>query len=300
MALTKTERNQIAWDKINENAETDLFGSKARAITNSDGTAINDSDTIKNPLAELIVADKKPKQKVKEVKQIDTPLQKDTFKLESRNTKATPFSIPEMEQTSFGATGNTIGAVSGAVGNLANLGMVLGSKEKKKNNPFANYAMDTLSTLASIESMAGSIKDSQHAGVTLAKNTARSNNRNSARGVNDLRALDMGTFIGGMIEDRKIDENYQDTMIDVKNKKADVQLKRDSMIMSGQERTNDINQKNKDAYLSEISNVVTDMSNNGKQLGKTINQTESDEIGMKLYGSGKYGNYEDYMSNLGF
>jgi len=160
--------------------------------------------------------------------------------------------ISDANSSKMGQLGNTVGAVSGALGNIANLALTLSSDEKVTKNPFANYATDAINKIAEMKNFASGLRDLQMQDVTLAKNTARANNRNSARGVNDLRALDMGTFVGGMGEQRKINQNYQQTMMGIADKEANALLDRDRNVMAGQERTNLINQQNRDAYRSEM------------------------------------------------
>ncbi len=198
--------------------------------------------------------------------------------------------VPEMT-----GAGNMVGAVSGAVGNLANLATTIASRDQIKDNPFANYASDALSKLASMKSMAGSMRDMQMQDATLSKNTARANNRNMARGVGDMRALDMGTHVAGLKNQRAINSAYENQIMNISGQEAGMLLDRDKTIMSGQERTDAINQANKDNYLSNLSSNITDFSTTGQQLGKTMNQQESNKLGAYYGSQGKYGDYSSYF-----
>ena len=284
MATTKEERIAKALEMLNK-GNTSANLSKEFDITDNKKSTFNPKDI------DLKGYDSKDKASTTRFNPKDIDLE---------GYDSTDSSSVDNKLDSFGQLGNTVGAVSGAVGNLVNLGITLASKEKTQVNPFANYAHDTLAKLSEMSSGIGAMKDMQLADLALSKNTARQNNRESARGINEMRALDMGTFIAGLGETRKIEQNAQEKLLGIQGKQADVLMNRDLIVMQAQERTNDINQLNKDAYLSGLSSNVMDISNWGQKMGGQLNQTEADGIAMKLIGQGKYGDFSEYMSSFGF
>lgn len=214
-----------------------------------------------------------------------------TSDIDTSQLKTTPKSVDTA------SLGNTVGLASQALGNIGSLMTTIDSREIKKENSFANYATDALSKMAEMESMAGSMRDMQMQNLALSKNTARDNNRNTARGINSQRALDMGVYTGGMQQQRAIDIGHQEQLMNIAGQEAGMLLDRDRNVMGGQERTDALNQANRDNYLSNLSQDFQNFGAMGQQYAKNQNQIQSDATAARLISEGKYGNYYDYFLN---
>jgi hypothetical protein len=195
-----------------------------------------------------------------------------------------------------GATGAAIGAASSAISSVANLAVTLASKENKKESPFANYANDALGKIGELDSMASRMKDLNKADLTLSSNTQRVTNRNSARGINDFRAMELGTHVAGLGVQRDIEREYQGRLADNAKLEANMLLERDKTKMAAQERTNEINQANRDNFNSNLSQNISDLGALGQTYARNVNIAEENEIKKVLASQGKYGsNYFGYV-----
>jgi len=197
------------------------------------------------------------------------------------------------------AIGTIVGAAGSTLSSLVNLGVTLSSNDKEPSNPFAGYADRAMRKLDESKQFAGRNKDLQMQDLLLSENTARASNRNSARGINTMRALDLGSHIAGMGAERKINQDYNTTMQGIMGQEASTLLNADGVVMGAEERRNDRVQANKDNYRSNLSSNITDFGNMFQNMGKISNQQESDRIGASMIAkSGRYGTPAEYAELL--
>ena len=192
----------------------------------------------------------------------------------------------------IGKVGNLVGFASGVTSDLINLGVTLSSKENVKTSPFRGYATEALEKVGELDSMATRMKDLNKADLALSTSTQRAINRNTARGISSLRAMDLGTHIAGLGAQRDIEREYQGRLAENARLETSILLDRDKTTMAAQERTDLINQQNKDAYLSNLSQNITSFGATGQTFGRNINISEQNRINEKLASQGKYGTYD--------
>jgi len=150
-----------------------------------------------------------------------------------------------------------------------------------------------------MESMVAKSKDVQLLNAKLAQNTQREGLRNSARGANELRALNLASEAQNNVNERSIMATYFDRVLGIKGQQASTMLDRDKVVMGSTERMNDRNQANKDNYLSNLSSNINDFGTGMQVQGKMYNDKLSQDNAQKVTAQGKYGDASPALAKMG-
>jgi hypothetical protein len=135
--------------------------------------------------------------------------------------------------------------------------------------------------------------------IDMDENTARRSLNKNARGINEIRALQLGAHMQTQTARRNARAEYASRMLGLQNKIADVQLRRDGVVMGAAERVDDKDKADRDAFFTNMSQDFADIGMFGQQLGRNLNQSQRNRMELNLLNQySKYGLRYDSKGNL--
>jgi len=139
-------------------------------------------------------------------------------------------------------------------------------------NAFEGYGQDGLDTLKQSEAYIGGQQDRALQDLNQSRSRMMNQNRKTARGVNQMRALDLAA--DAKTVDAKIDvyDNFSKNMMGLLSQRAGFENTQDQMVMQG-EKERDLNDRmDKDAYYTQRGQDLQTQSTANQQLAKMMNQ----------------------------
>lgn len=158
-------------------------------------------------------------------------------------------------------------------------------------NPYEHYGEQGLNTLDTMAKYFTSQRDNQYQDLERQRNQIAERNRNSARGINTLRALDLISDAQLQKGKQSIDNAYNQQMANLNYNKANKQDMRDRMFMSGEQQRDLANRQDIDNYYTNRAQDLSTKYQMYQQLAREMNnirnQRESRHIieAMSPYGS---------------
>lgn len=158
-------------------------------------------------------------------------------------------------------------------------------------NPYEHYGEQGLNTLDTMAKYFTSQRDNQYQDLERQRNQIAERNRNSARGINTLRALDLISDAQLQKGKQSIDNAYNQQMANLNYNKANKQDMRDRMFMSGEQQRDLANRQDIDNYYTNRAQDLSTKYQMYQQLAREMNnirnQRESRHMieAMSPYGS---------------
>ena len=185
----------------------------------------------------------------------------------------------------------TAGDATGLMGQLYNTFMPMRNTianragDTPNVNAFKDYGKDGLAKMDKSKQGLRQNRDAALSDLELTRGTSSSRNRNSARGVNTMRALDLAT-------DAQINKNKGDVygqfasmMSNIYQQEAQMENQQDRMVMQGEQGRDLADRQDRDNFNSQLAK---DMATKGKGLqhiGKTMNQLKTRNVTGKALNS---------------
>lgn len=169
---------------------------------------------------------------------------------------------------------------------MAMAGTLYGSLANRKNtkearagetpniNAFEEYGQDSLDTIESSKDYIAGQRDNALRSVESSRRGSIARNRNSARGVNTMRALDIGTEVAASNAESNIYDNFAKEMMQILSNKAKTQSNIDQVVMSGEAARDDADRRDRGAYYSNKAIDNTTLAEGVQNVGKMMNQMQ--------------------------
>ena len=178
------------------------------------------------------------------------------------------------------STGDKIGAIGSAAGSFLELGTTIANmmNTKPNVNHFANYGERTLTKLDQAKDFARSVLGQQLDEAQLSKTTTQRSFRNTARGINQLRAGDL--VIGERYDNNvnNIYNQYYQRDNAINNQEANIMLNQDQVKMRGEAMADTANRQDKDAFYTNLGQNFADMSTSAQRVGALSNQQDMNKF----------------------
>jgi len=157
-------------------------------------------------------------------------------------------------------------------------------------NMFKEYGTEGLRAMQEAQALASINRDKQLGDIQLAENTSRSRNRNTARGVNTMRSLDIAADMGATEAQGNAYNQYAQQMMQLLGQKGQMENQQDSMVMQGEQQRDLADRQDVDNFYTNLSQNVANMSEFTQKTGRDLNQSQynKDVMSMMQYLS-KYG-----------
>ena len=197
---------------------------------------------------------------------------------------------PKEEQSKWGMLKDNIGGIPtggdvlGIYGNLkqafdpykttlANRG-----SDTPNVNQYKDFGKDSLKTIDSMKGIIGQTKDAQIKELLDRAAGNVSKNRNTARGVNTLRALDIASNNATLDAISGINNNYASQMLGILGQEAQMEAQRDTNVMKGEALADDANRQDKDAFYSQLSRDQQAIGEAYTRTGKAFNDIKERDV----------------------
>lgn len=144
-------------------------------------------------------------------------------------------------------------------------------------NAFENYGKNGLETLDKSAQFLMQNKDKQKADLDKVRVTSSKRNRNSARGINTMRALDLATDNSINQASAGIEDNFAKAMMNFMMSKSQMQNQQDQVVMQGEQGRDLADRQDKDNFYTQLGKAETQYGQMLSQTGKNLNQKKTDK-----------------------
>lgn len=183
---------------------------------------------------------------------------------------------------------DNFGNIVGVTGNLiSGFGPLLNTmKERATDQPNINYYEDfgqeALDTIDESKGYVAGQKD--NALKTLERSSAKSKtqNRNTARGVNTMRALDLATDVNVNRGRENIYDTFAKQMMNILGSEATAEMNIDKQVMTGEKERDIADRQDKAAYYTNLGQDVGNLGTSIQQTGKELNQQKQQDAINKI------------------
>ena len=199
----------------------------------------------------------------------------------------------------------TTGDIVGMLGNyVSTFGPMKNTLENRAGdtpniNMFKDYGKDGLKAIEGEKQYIDDIRDEQLQDLELSRTGQIKRNRNSARGINTQRALDLATDSG--INDTKanIYTQFANQMMSIMAQKAQMENQQDQVVMQGEQNRDLADRQDRDNFFTQMAQDIATKGQGLQETGYDINKIkERNVIDNLLKQLSKYGISVDSSGNL--
>ena len=191
----------------------------------------------------------------------------------------------------------TVGDLVGMYGNLHSA--YAGKKNTLANrlgdtpniNPYEQYGKEGLKTLDESRDFIKQAGDMQRSEIGLSRNTAMKQNRETARSINTMRALDLATQANADRLDMNTYQNEVSQLANMMGKKADLQNQRDSFVMKGEQERDLADRQDRDSFYNSLVKDEQSIGQGLTVLGGSVNDIKERNASMEALNN-IYGNFK--------
>lgn len=205
------------------------------------------------------------------------------YLMDNKSTPSTTSETVEGEEEGF-LDGFTMGDGIGMAGTLmSTLGPYLNTQRSRATdtpnvNSYKNFGQDALAKMdeskANLKQQeANALKD-----VELTSNAARKRGRNSARGVNTQRAMDLATTMQQNLAQTGVYGKFSEMLQGILSQEAQLENQQDSMVMQGEAQRDLADRQDKDNYFSNLAEDISTMGTGTQKMGKDVNAIKSRKV----------------------
>lgn len=156
------------------------------------------------------------------------------------------------------------------------------SQDTPNINPYENYGKRGLETLDKTKGYVNQVRDQELKDLELGRNAAISRGRNSARGVNTMRALDLATDENVNNAKNKIYSSFADQMMKILTAQSQLENQQDAMVGKGALIQDTANRQDTDTYYANLAQNIANMGKGIQTLGGRLNQAKSGKDDLEL------------------
>lgn len=221
------------------------------------------------------------------------PLDENSVPYESKDLMTMLKSLNMGEGNGAGPTfGDSIGLVGNLVSSyLPYFNTLKNRAEDTPNvNSFENYGEDGLIALDKARQYVESQRDKNLQDLNLARNSSIKRNRNSVRGINNLRALDLAVDQASNKQQTNIYDTFSKQMMTLATKQADLENQQDKIVMTGEYNRDLADRQDMDNFFTQLAQNYVGMGTGLQETGKDLNAIKRDDVQMELINQmSKYG-----------
>lgn len=145
-------------------------------------------------------------------------------------------------------------------------------------NPFLNYGKDALAKMDQSKEYIKQIRDEQNKDLELSRTSAIKRGRNSARGVNTLRALDLAADANANNTKSQIFNQFAQAMQTIYGQEATLENDQDSKVMQGEYMRDLADRQDRDNYFTQMAQDIATKGAGLQHIGKSFNQIKSRNV----------------------
>lgn len=243
--------------------------------------------------------------------------QKDIISADNETIDAEGFDFPTKNKSSFAGTLkkfkmpsktdtlSTIGNGASLIGDvISTFGPMKNTLENRAGdtpniNPYKDFGKDAIDANLKAMEYAARTKDSTIQRITAQGRGIKRSNRNGARGINQVRALDTAVDINSSQSNQAAMDSFIKTMMELNNAKSGLENTQDFYVMQGN-ASRDINdRKDRDNFFTQKGKDIATMGEGIQHIGKDVNKIAENSMSTKMINQlSKYGIGFDKDGNL--
>ena len=149
-------------------------------------------------------------------------------------------------------------------------------------NAYEGFGEDALDTIDSSKAYSEQQKASALGEIDRSTISARKRGRNSARGVNTQRALDLASEQSANRAKNEVYDMSSKQMMAILNQQAQLENARDNVVMGGEQNRDLADRADRDAFFTEKNKGLETIGRGVQQIGKNLNQKGEDKVLLQL------------------
>lgn len=195
------------------------------------------------------------------------------------NTKApsNPLTLPSVAPTTGFTTGEMLGMFGQAYNTFAPMENTqrMRAGDTVNTNQFKDYGKAGLKKLDESKQFAQQNLDNQKQQIALQGNSARTTNRNTARGINTMRAMDIATNANEQVTLAQVQDRYAQQMQQIMSMEAQALAQQDQVVMKGAQEADIANRQDRAAYFSNMAQDIATKGQGLQAMGRTLNEVKT-------------------------
>ena len=166
-------------------------------------------------------------------------------------------------------------------------------------NAFRDFGKDALEANLMAMEMAASNRSSLYRRITSQSRGLKRSGRNSARGVNQTRALDLAANMNVNEANQSANDSFVNTMTQLLGSKSQLENVQDQVVMTGNQEKDLNDRKDKDNFYTQMGKDIATKGEGIQQMGKDVNSIEENNMMMNIMNNlSKYGLAFDSKGNI--
>lgn len=149
-------------------------------------------------------------------------------------------------------------------------------------NPYRNYGKEGLKALQDQQGYVEGQKAEALMKTTRTANASKKAMRNSARGVNTMRALDLASDMNKNSADSDIYANVMAQIMQLKGMEAQMENQQDQVVMAGEEKRDLADRQDRDNYYTQRGLALSNKGKGMQAMGKSLNEMKMNAMKLNL------------------
>lgn len=158
-------------------------------------------------------------------------------------------------------------------------------------NAFEDYGKKGLEKLDDTKQFAARNRDAQLQDIELGRRTSAIQNRNSARGVNTMRALNIVSQQNATNAMSQVYGQYGQAMQNILSQESALLNEQDKVVMGGEQMRDDNDRRDRGAFYSQMAKDITNKGYGLQNVGKFLNDKQTSKVSEKALNS-MYNNFQ--------
>ena len=152
----------------------------------------------------------------------------------------------------------------------------------KNKNFFREYGAEGLRAMQEAQALSAINRDKQLADIKLGEEASRQRGRNSARGVNTLRAMDIASDITANQAQNQAYNAYAQQMMQLLGQKGQMENMQDQMVMQGEYQRDLADRQDVDQFYTNLAQNFASQSELMQKQGRDMNQAQYNKMILEM------------------
>lgn len=183
------------------------------------------------------------------------------------------FNDPSTFGDKVGLAGNLVSTFAPYLNTLKNRG-----GDTPNINPYINFGEKGLQTLDQTKGMSESLRDNSLKDLQLSRTAALKRGRNSARGVNTMRALDLASTLQADTQATDIQDNYTRQLMNIFSQQAGMENQQDQVVMQGEAARDLADRQDRDNFSTQLGKDKANIGYGLQETGKDLNSIKQNQV----------------------
>ena len=218
------------------------------------------------------------------------------------NTIQDPNEPVEQKSTSMGTSFGDMMSIGGNL--FSGIAPLLNTLKQRATdtpniNAYEDFGQDALDTNEEAQGYIAGQREDAIQGIKEAGVTQRAKTRNTAKGVNQMRAGDLATFSSEREAEGDVYNNFAKQMMSLLGEKAGLEQEQDKVVMAGEQARDEADRADKDAFYTAKGQDLATLGTSIQQTGKDLNEAKQQKAMKKILDQlSKYGITFDSNYNM--